>query len=35
MTRLGVAAALVDDEIVPGDVIIDGGVIDRVGVQPA
>ena len=30
MTRLGVAAALVDDEIVPGDVIIEGGVIDRV-----
>ena len=35
MIRLGVAAALVDDEIVPGDVIIDGGVVDRVGAQPA
>lgn len=35
MTRLGVAAALVDDKIVPGDVVIEGGVIDQVGAQPA
>ena len=35
MTRLGVAAALVDGAIVPGDVEIDGGVIAAVGVSPA
>lgn len=29
--RLGVAAALVDGEVVPGDVVLRGGVIDAVG----
>ncbi|HET6818076.1 MAG TPA: N-acetylglucosamine-6-phosphate deacetylase [Mycobacteriales bacterium] len=35
MTRLGVAAAIVDDQIVRGDVEIDDGVISAVGVSPA
>ena len=35
MTRLGVAAALVDDEIVPGDVIIEDRGVLQVGAQPA
>jgi N-acetylglucosamine-6-phosphate deacetylase len=35
MSRLGVYAALVDREVVPGDVDIDGDVIAAVGVQPA
>lgn len=35
MTRLGVAAALVDGEIVPGDVEVDGGAVAAVGVAPA
>jgi len=33
--RLGVAAALVDGVIVPGDVLVDDGVIARVGSRPA
>lgn len=33
--RLGVAAALVEGEIVPGDVAIDGDVVSAVGIAPA
>lgn len=35
MTRLGAAAALVDGEIVPGDVDVDDGRVALVGVSPA
>lgn len=35
MTRLGVAAAIVDDEIVRGDVEVNDGVIGGVGLSPA
>ncbi|MGZ4138501.1 MAG: N-acetylglucosamine-6-phosphate deacetylase [Actinomycetota bacterium] len=35
MRRLGVSAALVDGEVVPGDVELDGSVIAAVGVSPA
>jgi len=33
--RLGVEAALVDGELLPGDVEVDGGTIAAVGLQPA
>ena len=33
--RLGVAAALMDGTVVPGDVIVDDGVIAEIGAQPA
>jgi N-acetylglucosamine-6-phosphate deacetylase len=35
MRKLGVSAALVDGEVVAGDVEIDGSVISAVGVEPA
>lgn len=33
--RLGVRAALVEGEVLPGDVVVEDGQIDRVGVEPA
>jgi N-acetylglucosamine-6-phosphate deacetylase len=33
--RLGVAAALIDNEVVPGDVAVSDGAIERVGLSPA
>lgn len=32
--RLGVSAALIDGQLVPGDVAVDGDVVERVGARP-